>query len=73
MWLEALPVHCKDLGSPDLSLFNLDCSSFSAVLKMEEKFLKMPFDKADLVWKMSLGRLGVVGVILDVYKHFPDV
>lgn len=70
--MEALPVHCKDLGSSDLSLLNLDCSSFSAVLKMEEKLLEMTFHKADLVWKMSLGRLGVVGVSWDVYKHFPE-
>lgn len=70
VWMEAPPVHCKDLGSPDLSLLNLDHSSFSAVLKMDEKFLKMPLQEADLMWKMSLGRLGVAGVSLDVYEHF---
>lgn len=60
----ALPVQCTDLGSPDLSLLNLEHSSFCAVLKMEKKFLKMSLHKVDLVWKMSLGRLGVVGVSL---------
>lgn len=68
--MEAPPVHCKDLGSPDLSLLNLDHSSFSGVLKMDEKFLKMPLQEVDLMRKMSLGRLGVVGVSLDVYEHF---
>lgn len=40
------------------------------LLKMEEKYLKMSLHEVDLAWKMSLGRLGVLGVSLGVYEHF---